>query len=397
MLQIEERVTDRTAFLKLGFRPFFSAAMIYAVIAILMWTIMYFWQWQLPAASYPPIEWHAHEMVFGFGLAVIAGFLLTASMNWTGVQTAQGTPLLLLLLLWAGGRLLAFIVPDSGLWLLAAVDLLFNALIAMAVAHPVVKARQWQHVGFPLQVAGMAVANAIFYLGLLGVWPAGLQFGLYAGFYLVLSIIFTMGRRVIPFFIEKGLGCPFTARNARWLDISTLVLFALFALADLLSVSPALTALLALVLFALHSYRLAGWYHPGIWKKTLLWTLFVGYFWIVLGFLLKAVSVWAGISPYLAVHSFAYGGIGLITIGMMARVTLGHTGRSVFNPPALLWPIFLLLAAGSIVRVLLPLALPNAYALWVGLSQGLWSAAFLGMSLLFVPMLIKVRIDGRPG
>ena len=397
MLNIEEPVTDKTAFLKLGFRPFFSAAMLYAVVAIALWMGMYFLGWTLPAESYGVVSWHGHEMVFGFGMAVIGGFLLTAEMNWTGVRTVTGWPLLVLALLWLAGRVLAFVVTDAGLGLLAATDLLFDLLLTVALFHPIVKARQWHQLGFPIQIALMALANLLFYLGLTGLWPAGLHVGLYAGFYLVLSVIFTMGRRVIPFFIEKGLGCPFTATNYKWLDITTVVLFAVFALADLAAPTALLTAALAAVLFLLHAWRLKGWYHPGIWNKTLLWTLYLGYLWIVLGFLLKAISIVAGVSPYLAIHAFAYGGIGLVTIGMMARVTLGHTGRNVFSPPAILLPIFLLLAAGAVVRVILPLLLAGQYDLWIGLSQLLWAAAFLGMALLYLPMLIKVRIDGRPG
>ncbi len=397
MLKIEQPVTDKTAFLKLGFRPFFSAAMLYGVVAMLLWMGIYFQQWALPAAAYPATLWHGHEMVFGFGLAVIGGFLLTAEMNWTGVQTVRGWPLLGLLLLWLAGRVLVLFVGDGGLLLLAAADLLFGVLLTVALLHPIVKSRQWHQLAFPAQVGAMAVANLLFYLGLTGAWPPGLRIGLYGGFYLVLSVIFTMGRRVIPFFIEKGLGCPFTARNDRRLDVAVVAGFALYVVADLVAPTALVTALLALAMFVLHGWRLLGWHHPGIWKKTLLWTLYLGYWWIVLGFLLKAVAIFAGISPFLAIHAFAYGGIGLITIGMMARVTLGHTGRNVFSPPAVLLPIFALLAAGAVVRVLLPLLAGARYDLWVGLSQLLWAAAFAGMVVLYLPMLIKVRIDGRPG
>ncbi len=397
MLNIEEPVTDKTAFLKLGFRPFFSAAMLYGVIAVLLWMGMYFQGWTLPVSGYSPALWHGHEMVFGFGLAVIGGFLLTAEMNWTGVQTVRGWPLLMLLLLWLAGRALAFFVAEDRLVLLAGVDLLFGLLLTAALLHPIVKSRQWHQLAFPAQVGGMALANLLFYLGLTGIWPAGLHFGLYGGFYLVLSVIFTMGRRVIPFFIEKGLGCPFTARNDKRLDVAVVAGFALFAVADLLAPTSIVTALLALLMFLLHGWRLVGWHHPWIWKKTLLWTLYLGYWWIVLGFLLKALAIVAGLSPFLAIHAFAYGGIGLITIGMMARVTLGHTGRNVFSPPSVLLPIFLLLAAGAVVRVVLPLLAAGQYDLWIGLSQLLWAAAFAGMVVLYLPMLIKVRIDGRPG
>jgi uncharacterized protein involved in response to NO len=397
MLNIEEPVAGKTAFLKLGFRPFFTAALLFGGVAILLWMGMYFTGWTLPAPSYSAVSWHAHEMVYGFGLAILGGFLLTAAMNWTGVQTIHGWPLLILFLLWLLARVLPFMLGEAGLWLLAVVDIVFNVLLAAAVMHPVAKSRQWKHVGFPLQIGGMAIANIVFYAGLLGGWPQALHLGLYAGFYLVLSLIFTMGRRVIPFFIEKGLGCPFSAKNYHWLDVSSLVLFGLFVISDLYNASSLATAVLAAVLVVLHSIRLVGWYHSGIWQKTLLWTLYLGYAWIVFGFLLKVLTYLFGVSPYLAIHSFAYGGIGLITIGMMARVTLGHTGRSVFDPPAYLLPIFALLLGGGIVRVILPLLNSANYGLWIGLSQLLWAAAFLGLSIFYVPMLIKVRIDGRPG
>ncbi|TNG03054.1 MAG: NnrS family protein, partial [Gammaproteobacteria bacterium] len=218
------------------------------------------------------------------------------------------------------------------------------------------------------------------------------RIGLYSGIYLIIALIFVMGRRVMPFFIEKGVDYPVQLKNRQWLDVSSLVLFLAFWIADLVRPDTLPVALLALALLVLHAIRLVGWYTPGIWKKPLLWVLYVGYGWLVTGFALKAAVVFIGISPFLPLHAFAYGGIGMITLGMMARVTLGHTGRNVFDPPpVLLFWMFALLLCGAVIRVLLPLLDPAHYMAWIGLSQGLWIIAFTLFLTIFLPMLIRPR------
>jgi uncharacterized protein involved in response to NO len=128
-----------------------------------------------------------------------------------------------------------------------------------------------------------------------------------------------------------------------------------------------------------------------------LWVLFLGYGGAISGFLLKALTPVVPLSPYLAVHAFAVGGIGLMTVGMMARVALGHTGRSIQEPPRVLAPIFFLLAGAFVVRVLLPMFDAAHYVLWVGVSQALWLAAFGLLAAICAPILIKARVDGQPG
>ena len=400
MLNIETPYPHKTAFLQLGFRPFFASAMMMGVLGIFMWMILYFTGWTLPAIQYPIIQWHAHEMVFGYGTAIAAGFLLTAIRNWTGLQTIQNKPLLILFLLWTSARILPFVLPYSMLWLLALIDLGFNLFLAIATTLPIYKARQWNNSAFPGKMILLLIANALFYLGLLGVWSAALHIGLYAGFYIIVALIFTLGRRVIPFFIQNGVDYAFTAKNWKWLDISNLFLLLFFALADIADdyyTIPYLTALLAVALLILNSIRLYGWYTHGIWQKTLLWSLYIGYAWLVFGFLLKVLMAFLPISPFLAIHAFAYGGVGLITIGMMARVSLGHTGRNVFDPPKILSWVYSLLAIGAVVRVIFPLFNTSLYQWWIGIAQGLWIVAFALLLFTYLPMFIKPRIDGRPG
>ncbi len=401
-LNIESPVTGKYALSQLGFRPFFLAAGLFAIVSMVLWTGIYSFGWGGLHSGYPAITWHAHEMVFGYTVAVAAGFLLTAIRNWTGQQTLHGWPLLALVGMWLLARILPF-VGELPLLVLAVVDTLFLFCLLLAVAYPIIRAKQWQQMGIVGSVTLLVVADAVFYLGLLGVWPKGLQLGLYGAFYLILSLILIVGRRVIPFFIERGVGCPFTARNRGWIDSSALVLLLLFAVADLTfmvtghGVAGYVSAELALLQVLLHSLRLWGWHHPNIWKKPLLWVLYLAYLWLVLGFLLKFLAVVAGVSPWLAVHAFAYGGFTVVTVGMMARVILGHTGRNVFEPPLVVVAVFVLLLGGAAIRVLAVWWLPHSHAVWILASQLLWIAAFTLFVWKYAPMLLKPRVDGRYG
>ena len=159
----------------------------------------------------------------------------------------------------------------------------------------------------------------------------------------------------------------------------------------------AAAAWIAAALFVVHVVRMAGWYSSSLWSKPLLWVLYVAYAFIVFGFLLKAADLWSNVMPTLYIHAFAYGGIGVMTIGMMARVILGHTGRNVLSPPKVLAYVFALMVSGAVARVVLPLFDPGLYPVWIAASQLIWVAAFLIFIVVYTPMLLKTRIDGRDG
>ena len=383
------------AILNLGFRPFFSGAAIFSFVSMLAWTGLYVFNWHWQPAL-PGVTWHAHEMIFGYAMAVIAGFLLTAVRNWTGVQTLHGIPLLLLFLLWFMARLL---LAGDGRWLAwaALLDGLFNLLLLIALAWPVIKVRQFKQVGILSKVLLLMLANLLFYAGALELYPWGMQAGLTSGVYLVMALIFVMSRRVLPFFIERGLSGSVTLTNRGWLDAASLLLFIIFWLADIVEPDSLLVACLAAALCVLHALRLAGWYVAGIWGQPLLWVLFLAYAAVIAGFALKAAVYLFGISPFLPLHAFTYGGIGLFTLGMMARVTLGHTGRNILEPPAAVSWMFFLLVIGSIFRVVLPLFDAARYTLWMGLSQLLWMLAIFLFMATFLRMLYQPRADGQPG
>ena len=389
--------TYRFALFHLGFRSFFLAAMIFAIIAMLLWLLLYLPLGDIHLVSLSPVDWHAHEMIYGYSMAVITGFLLTAIRNWTGIQTIHGFTLVGLFLLWLSARLMPFIPMDSNLQIMAALDLLFmlSSLIAMLV--PIVKAKQWNQLGIVLIVSFLLTGNLLFYLGILQVMEQGVHWGLYIGLYVVLGMVFIIGRRVIPFFIEKGLTEPVEIKNWRWVDIANVVLFILFAVLDIFTAYSRLIVGLAFGLCLVNCIRLYGWYTSGIFKKPLLWVLYLAYAFIVAGFAMKVAGFFYGLSATTYLHLFTIGGIGLMTTGMMARVTLGHTGRNVFEPPGILIAVFALLVVSVVFRVFLPLLLLEYYLWWIVLSQLLWIVAFSLLLWTYLPMLIKPRIDGRYG
>jgi uncharacterized protein involved in response to NO len=384
------------AFLNLGFRPFFAAAAGFSILAVLAWSAMYLSGWHGPLQQMAPVTWHAHEMVYGYSAAVIAGFLLTAVRNWTGVQTLHGYPLLLLVLVWLAARTLFFIGDANTVPLQALLDSGFFTGLIVSLLLPVLKTRQWKQLGILSMLVLLMASNLVFYAGLSGMIEDGVRLGLYSGMYLIIALVLVMASRVFPFFIERGVGYPVQFASRTWLDATGLLLFLAFWLAEMLRPDSTVVAACALALTVVHIMKMTGWYTRGIWQRPLLWVLFLGYGWIVAGFALKA-AVPLGTSPFLSLHAFAYGGIGMITLGMMSRVALGHTGRNVAEPPPVLTLIFVVLLAGAVTRVLLPLLDPAHYTIWIGLAQGLWLLAFMVFLYRFLPMLLQPRPDGQPG
>lgn len=365
-------------FLTIGFRPLFLLAGLSAVFLVILWTFMI-------AGVYRPIttpilagvHWHAHEMIYGYGMAVIAGFLLTAVRNWTGIQTLRGKALAMLCLVWLVARLVPFIPFQHALLISAVLNLLFGLLICIAIYQPIAKAKQWKQMSILSKLVFLLAGNLLFWLGVFGIVEEGIRMGLYTGLYIIVSLIMLMGRRVIPFFIEKGVDYPVKLKNYRWLDITSLLLMLVFLVIEVYIPLPGWSAPVALLLGILHLFRLAGWYTPGIWRRPLLWVLYLGYAWMIAGFLLNASTHYFGTPSHLAVHAFAYGCIGMVTLGMMARVSLAHSGRNIASPPPGLDLAFILLLTGAVVRSLIPLLLPQHYLELMYLSQAIWILAFL--------------------
>jgi len=396
-MQIEEKEAYRFSLLHLGFRPFFLLGAIFSVILVGLWLWILSYGGWLATTELSVHQWHAHEMLYGYTYAVIAGFLLTATRNWTGINTLNGIPLLLLALFWLFARAMPFIDHPQSMFIMSILDIIFNLGLATAILVPIIKVRQWKHLAIWSKVAFLLVGNVLFYFGLFNFLDNGIQIGIYTGFYIIISLIMLMGRRVIPFFIEKSAGETSVVNNYRWIDITSLFLMLVFIVVEVFFVMYGWATFIAVLLAVVHGVRLWGWYTNNIWKTPLVWVLYLGYMWIVVGFILRALAGWFDINPMLAIHAFAYGGIGMVTIGMMARVALGHTGRDVFNPPRSLTIMFALIFAGSVVRVMFPLFLPDNTSTWIFTSQLLWIIAFAEFVFIYTSMLIKPRVDGKFG
>lgn len=396
-MQISEpQPTSRYPFFELSFRPFFLLGSLFAIVSVILWILIYQYnQTILSDTRLTGVHWHAHEMIYGYGVAIITGFLLTAVKNWTGVQTIHGFPLFVLAAIWGLARLMPYLPFDNSLLAMAVLDLLFNVLVCVLVLLPIARVRQWKQAGIWTKLGLLFAGNVLFYLGLFNLLDDGIRMGLYTGLYIIISLIMLMGHRVIPFFIEKGVGYPVKLRDYSWIGLVSLVLMLVFLVTEVYYRLPVVAAVTAILLAGIHALRLVSWHTAGIWKKPLLWILYIGYGWIVAGFVLYASAYFLDTNPMLAIHAFAYGGIGMITLGMMARVSLGHTGRNVFDPPALLGPAFLLVLAGGVFRVLLPFLAAQYYSTWILVSQLLWVLAFMMFAVYYFPVLMKRSVDER--
>jgi len=382
-------------FLLRGFRPFFTGACLFAIVAMALWLAQYTGILLLAPARLPTVQWHSHEMVYGYAVAVIAGFLLTAAQNWTGITTLHGGLLALLFMLWAAARI--FLLPGLDQYAAAAFcDLLFMLSLLIAIAGPVIKVRQKRQAPVLLILLLLAAGNTSFYLGLAGWLEHGVRWGIDGGLYLILGLVLFMGRRVIPFFAEGGTGKQVKIPKPQWIDVALIVLYPVFLLKHVFLPTNH-TVLLAASLFLVTLTQLIKWHIPGIWKKPLLWSLYLSFAMICLGFLLESLVRVAAISKALPLHAFTVGGVGIVTLSMMARVSLGHTGRNIHQSPLMLTLAVMLLAAAALIRVFLPMMQPSLYVTWVVGAGICWIAAFGCFALCYLPMLAKPRIDGKPG
>lgn len=385
----------------LGFRPFFLFAAISAVLLMLNWVMGFINGWSI-STQYPVYSWHSHEMVFGYTVAVIAGFLLTSVRNWTGVDTPSGKPLAALLLLWLAGRILP-LTPIDMLWL-SVIDIAFLPVLAISIAVPIIRVKQWNNLFFVPLLLLLATANAAFHAGIMNLLFDGVKFGLFGGLALIVVLLVIMGGRVIGFFIERGLNLP--PRKIKGLD-STLVVMTFISMLGQFVMPVDILFYIVVITSVLHVIRMISWHHRGIWRVPLLWILYTGYGWLTIGFILNAIEVWGMSNPALpavdvlrhqslVIHAFTAGAIGVITLGMMSRVTLGHTGRAM-QSHIVMNAAFALINLAVVVRVFLPMFMPSLTLNWIELSGGLWALAFFLFLIIQGPMLIKARVDGRAG
>jgi len=385
------------AFLNLGFRPFFLLASIFFIVSLSAWVLLYTQIVTIQLENITPSQWHAHEMLFGYAFAIVAGFLLTAVKNWTGIQTLHGKPLLLLVSLWLIARLLQIFFADAAIFA-AFFDLCFNLFLAWAVAMPIIQVKQWRQLGILSKIGLLTLGNILFYCNQLGLYAQGAYIGNTLALFMMISLILVIGRRVVPMFIQNGLKLNISLPQSKVIDIGIMLGLVAFLLNELFFQNSTSAILIGLVLFGFNAFRLIRWHHAGIWTKPLLWGLYMGLWLISVGFLIHALSQ---ISPYIlpifATHLWAIGGIVLMTLSMMSRVALGHTGRDINQPPATVGYIFGLIILGALIRTVAPMFFPQYYLVWILVAYSACAIAFMLFIISYSSMLIKPRIDGKFG
>src|SRR5512142_1936637 len=361
--------TPEFALWRLGFRPFYLLASIFAAVSILMWIGEY--AGVLPEVYLRDPVWHAHEMLFGYTIAVIVGFLFTAGRNWTGQPTPTGALLAGYALLWVAGRLVALTpYPVAA----AVVNAAFPIAAAAGLAIPLGRSRNRRNYFFVALLVLLGLVTLAVHLARLGIvnWPqrASLQVGLDA----VLFIVAVMGGRVIPMFTNNGIPGLRATRNA---SVEKLALGGLLLLlaSDLLAAPVWAIAALAIAVAIAHAVRWWLWQPWGTKSAPLVWVLHAAYAWVVVYLVLRALAEWGVIAPPLATHALTIGVIGGMTIGMMTRTARGHSGRPLVADGFEV-ACYLLVQAAALMRVFGGMALPGLYLDTVVVSGLCWSAGF---------------------
>ncbi|WP_029526992.1 NnrS family protein [Polaromonas glacialis] len=374
---------------QLGFRPFYLLASVFAALSIGLWALQFAGWLGQPYLAGP--MWHAHEMLFGFTLAVVVGFLFTAGRNWSGRPTPTGGALMALAALWVAGRVL--VLTPYG-WAAAVVNVAFPLAAAIGLAIPFIAARNQRNYFFIGLLVLMAAAVLGIHLAQLGVTQLPGWIGIQVALDVVLFIMAVMGGRVIPMFTNSIAGASATKRP--WLEKAALASTLALLLADVLPLHGAPLALLASVCASAHLARWALWQPWKTARTPLVWVLHVAYFWIPVHLALRGLGEMGLVSPSIAIHALTVGAIGGLIIGMMTRTALGHTGRLLKASRADV-ACYLLVLAAALIRVAVPLVAPAQIVNAVLWSAALWSAGFALYAVTYWPVLTRARVDGKPG
>jgi uncharacterized protein involved in response to NO len=376
------------AFLTFGFRPFFLAAGLWSTTALLLWIVMFATGITIPS-RFDPLAWHIHEMLFGFVMAAIAGFLLTAIPNWTGRRPVSGVPLALLAALWLLGRISCLTSALLPPWLTIAADLSFPLLLVAAVAREIVAARNWRNLPMIGAVTVLAIANLLMHLEAAGLaLPAGLGWRL--GLAAVIVLISVVAGRIVPSFtrnwLVKGQAANLPAAPGGVDRAALGILHAgLFAWVFLPEFRP--VGLLLLVGAALNLWRLLRWRGVATAAEPLLLVLHVGYGWLVLGAALLGLAIIdADIPQSAALHALTAGAIGTMTLAVMTRATRGHTGH-VLSADRATVAIYLLVNIAALIRVVTAVSETWVMPMLVA-SAILWVCAFGLFVFVYAPMLL---------
>jgi uncharacterized protein involved in response to NO len=378
-----------------GFRPFFFAAGLWAAIALLLWLLVLTGSATLPAA-FAPAAWHAHEMLLGFAMAAVAGFVLTAVPNWTGRLPLNGLPLATLALLWLAGRLGVLAGEAIRPHAAAALDLAFPLALLVAVAREVAAGRNWRNLPICAGLAALLAANLLMHLEPLGLAETA-ALGERLAIATLALLVMLIGGRIVPSFTTNWLkrqGAGRLPASFGGLDKGALGLGLLALLAWVAAPTTVTTGTLLILASLAHAVRLARWRGGATWREPLLGILHLGYGWLALGLFLIGVDALGGtFGPHL--HGLTIGAFATMILAVMTRATLGHTGRELTAGPATVGGCALVSLA-ALARLAAD-TLAVGYLAWLILSAIAWLLGFGIFVAVYSPMLLRPRIDGKPG
>lgn len=384
------------AILSAGFRPFFLVAAIWAAAAIPLWLAAYAEGFVMPSLL-APIIWHVHEMVFGFAAATVAGFLLTAIPNWTGRMPLQGTPLGALVSLWAIGRLAVLFSGTIGALAAAAADLCFPTVFLLVIAREILAGSNWRNLPMVAALVLLLIGNLLVHLEALGIADTA-ELGNRIGLVTLFMLISLVGGRIIPSFTRNWLTknrpevAPSAAPEGR-LDLVALMVTGLALASWAVAPKSPLTSWGALAAGIAVSLRLSRWYGSKTIREPLVLILHVGYGWFAFGLLLLGFNGIDEILPSTAaLHVLTVGAVGTMTLAVMTRASLGHTGRPLTAGPGTK-AIYVLVTIAAVLRVLSPLAANQAILVLI-LAGASWSAAFGLFAILYGRILMRPRVQG---
>jgi len=345
--------------------------------------------WQ-PTA--PSLLWHAHEMLFGFAVAVIVGFLMTAGKSWTGLQTPRGLTLGVLVVVWLSARVASLVAPYA---VFAALDLALLPLVGLIFLRLLIRSKNWRNVPLALILLMLAVVNLTFHLSTQGIIDVAPMRSLYAGLAFIVMIECVMAGRVVPFFTASAMS-GIKIDPIVWLDRSSLVATGLGLTFWVTNFHAGVAATALALAFIFNLVRQLRWHPWATYNRPILWILHLAHLWLSLGLGLLALGQIGWVPISIGVHALGVGATGGLIIGMMTRTARGHTGQALtVGLPE--WLAYALIMLAAILRVAVPLFLPSLYAFGLVTAALAWSAAFLIFLWKYTPWLVKTRADGKDG
>ena len=384
----ERRTPGAFVLFEYGYRPFFLLAALHGAVLVPVWVAAVLGWLTLPVEM--EVSWHAHQMVYGFAAAGLAGFMLTAVPNWTGAPPLRGAPLAALALLWLVGRLAMTLTTVFPPRVAAGIDLAFIPALALGVIGPLLAARKARNLMLLVPLSVFWIGDWMMQAQFTGIGEDTAGTGSRIGIDVMLLMITVIGGRIIPTFTTNALrasGSSAAAVSVPLVDRSAIAAMALLIVVEAVTEMSVLTGVIALTAAVLNAIRLSGWRGERTLRLPILWILHLGYLWLIVGLALKGVAA--------ALHALTIGAIGTMLLAVMSRAALGHTGRPLkAHAPTV--GAYVLISVAAVLRVAAAL-IPAAYMDLLMASGIAWTVGFALFLWIYAPILVMPRTDGESG